>query len=71
MAEYIVNKNAQEGSGEHEVHDLSFGCPHLPNPENQYSLGNHSDCSVPVAKANMIYPPSNGCFYCCKKCHTG
>lgn len=70
MPNYCVNKNAQPGSGDHEVHDLSStkGC--LPDPENRLALGYHSSCRSAVAVAKNSYRDANGCYYCVPECHT-
>ena len=72
MPVYILNKNAQPGSGDHEVHNTS--CSYVPNVENQIALGAHNNCHDAVAAAKHAYPDSknkiNGCYYCCSACHT-
>jgi hypothetical protein len=71
MPNYIINKN-QQANGDHEVHDLSQNCAHLPNPENQIELGYHITCHSAVAEAKRRWPNDriNGCFYCANPCHT-
>ncbi|RXZ51833.1 hypothetical protein [Agromyces binzhouensis] len=70
MPYYLVNRNAQSISGDHEVHDRAsrLGC--LPNPENQIDLGYHGSCSEAVAAARRLYSDVNGCAYCAPACHT-
>ncbi len=68
MANYCVNKNAQS-TGEHEVHNTDT-CSYCPDPSNRLDLGYHSDCKSAVKKAKTYYSKSDGCFYCCKPCHT-
>jgi hypothetical protein len=68
MARYYVNKNAQS-NGDHEVHEQ--GCSHMPYPENREYLGDFSSCKPAVAEAKKTYKQSNGCYYCCRACHTG
>ena len=70
MPSYCVNKNAQPGTGDHEVHDLSSqkGC--LPDPENRLNLGTYSSCSGAVEAAKQYYEDVNGCYYCANECHT-
>ncbi len=70
MPEYCVNKNAQPGSDDHEVHDLSSqqGC--LPNPENRLNLGTFASCGGAVEAAKQHYDDVNGCYYCANECHT-
>lgn len=67
MAHYCVNKNAQD-NGDHEVHVV--GCTYYPAEKNRLPLGDHNSCGPAVTKANETYKKSNGCFYCCKPCHT-
>src|SRR5664279_42317 len=45
MPYFTVNKNAQAGTGDHEVHDLASkrGC--LPSVENRTDLGLYASCS--------------------------
>lgn len=68
MASYYVNKNAQEGSGDHEVHRED--CAWLPQTGNRIYLGEFTDCKPAVAKATEYFVDSNGCVHCCPACHT-
>jgi hypothetical protein len=70
MPNYCVNKHAQPGSGDHEVHDLATikGC--LPSPANRIDLGWHASCRGAVAAAKSHYNDVNGCYYCANECHT-
>ena len=70
MPSFTVNKIAQSGSGDHEVHNLAspYGC--LPAEENRRDLGYFSSCAEAVSAAKRIYPDSNGCYYCARACHT-
>jgi hypothetical protein len=72
MPRYCVNKLAQSGSGDHEVHDLSVGADKgcLPYSINQIDLGYHNSCRDAVARAKSIYSDVNGCFHCANDCHT-
>ena len=69
MASYYVNKNAQT-NGDHEVH--VSGCTYLPAPANRAYLGEFTSCvpAVAEAKRQRLWPRVNGCFYCCRPCHT-
>lgn len=67
MAQYFVNKNAQP-TGEHEVH--MQGCRFMPLPQNCLPLGEHLICQSAVAAARKIFPNVDGCFHCCRVCHT-
>ncbi len=69
MPRYCVNKIAQS-NGDHEVHDLSAGCPKLPDFHNRRDLGTHRICVSAVAEARTTYPQSNGCYWCARACHT-
>lgn len=69
MPQYCVNKNAQPGSNDHEVHRLDT-CPRLPLPQNREPLGEHTTCHTAVAAAKRKYPDSNGCAICSPACHT-
>ena len=70
MPHYCVNKEAQSGSGDHEVHDLAStkGC--LPSASNRVDLGWHASCRGAVAAAKRLYSDVNGCYYCANDCHT-
>lgn len=69
MAKYIVNINAQN-NGDHEVHRDDGSCDHMPNVENRKFLGYFDTCGPAVREAKKSYRQSNGCYYCCKPCHT-
>ena len=64
---YYVNMNAQS-TGEHEVHRED--CSHIPNAENRKFLGNFDNCKDAVKKAKEYYSNVDGCYWCCKPCHT-
>ena len=68
MATYYVNKDAQSGSGDHEVHTST--CSYLPGSANRVYLGEFSSCSAAVDKAKKTYSDSNGCYHCSRACHT-
>lgn len=67
MSNYYVNKNAQS-NGDHEVHTAI--CNFLPNTENRIYLGSHNNCASAVKESRKHYTKTNGCYYCCKECHT-
>lgn len=71
MPSFIINKNAQS-NGDHEAHNTTYPCNHMPNPENQIALGEHNSCHGAVAAAKQKWPNKriNGCAYCCNECHT-
>jgi hypothetical protein len=70
MPSYCVNKVAQSGSGEHEVHDLASPYSCLPAPENRLPLGYHTNCRGAVEAAKAFYDDVNSCFWCARECHT-
>lgn len=73
MAAYYINRNPQPASGEYEVH--RDGCPHPPSYQNRIPLGSYATCHPAVAEAKRRWPNAahkiNGCYYCCRPCHTG
>lgn len=69
MPYFIVNTNAQ-ANGDHEVHNTTTGCGHMPYSSNQQNLGYHASCSGALQEAKKTYSQSNGCYYCCNPCHT-
>jgi len=75
MPSYIVNRNAQFNSGDHEVHvspQSSCRSPQYPEPHNQEFLGVFPTCHDAVREAKRRgYAKANGCYYCANPCHTG
>jgi hypothetical protein len=69
MPRFCVNTTT-DAHGDHEVHDLSAGCPRLPSPAHQHDLGVHSDCHGAVRAAKAIYRTADGCAWCARACHT-
>ena len=67
MKHYYVNKQAQT-TGEHEVH--SETCSYLPSLTNRQYLGYFSDCYAALKEAKKYYSNVDGCYYCCRECHT-
>lgn len=67
MPRYYVNKNAQD-NGDHEVH--TTGCDWMPKPENRTYLGEFSSCKPAVTEAKKTYTKADGCYHCCRDCHT-
>ncbi|TQL01793.1 hypothetical protein [Cellulomonas sp. SLBN-39] len=70
MPYFCVNKNAQPGSRDHEVHDTASTKRCLPDPVNQLSLGYHATCAGAVQAAKLYYNDVNGCAQCAPTCHT-
>lgn len=71
MPNFVLNRNKQ-ANGDHEVHNTTDGCSFMPNPENQVPLGIHATCHDAVTAAKNANPSLriNGCYYCCRACHT-
>lgn len=71
MHRFIINKQ-QQNNGDHEVHNATTGCSFMPHLQNQVDLGFHADCSGAVTNAKAANPTLriNGCYYCCRACHT-
>lgn len=71
MPRFIINNNEQD-NGDHEVHNVTKGCDYMPDTKNQIDLGTHQSCHEAVAEAKRRWPRTriNGCFYCCRACHT-
>lgn len=70
MAQYCVNRDAQSGSRDHEVHNLDVATRCLPSPPNRIALGDHSSCQSAVEAAKQHFDDTNGCAYCAPDCHT-
>ncbi|WP_343224791.1 hypothetical protein [Pelagicoccus sp. SDUM812005] len=71
MPQFIINKNQQD-NGDYEVHNATSGCQYMPLPQNQVDLGYHASCHGAVLHAKRQWPNEriNGCFWCCRACHT-
>lgn len=67
MAFYYVNTVAQP-TGEHEVHTSS--CSYLPSEQNRKYLGVFDNCTDAIREAKKYYSNVDGCYYCCRPCHT-
>ena len=65
MDKYYVNDFPQT-TGEHEVHRED--CAFLPG--NRTYLGEFSECSEAVAEAGKYFKKVDGCYFCCRDCHT-
>ena len=65
LYKYYVNDNAQV-TGEREVHreDCSF------LPGDRTYLGEFSNCEEALEKAGEYYNKVDGCYFCCRECHT-
>lgn len=71
MQRFIINRNEQP-NGDYEVHNKTTGCTHMPLLSNQIDLGLHTDCHGAVRHAKQQWPKEkiNGCYWCCRVCHT-
>jgi len=65
MASYYVNNKAQP-NGDHEVHMTA--CNYFPSDRTY--LGEFASCAPAVDRANETHRPANGCWHCCRPCHT-
>lgn len=68
MPRFYVNTNSQS-NGDHEVHEDNY-CSNAPSQFNRKDLGYHTDCHGAVREAKKTYSKANGCYYCCRPCHT-
>lgn len=62
---YILNKNAQFGTGCHKIHTIE--CTKRPREENTIDL---KECICPIEakiRAKEYYSIVSGCKYCCKQ----
>lgn len=66
---YIVNKNAQLGTGCHKIHTNE--CKRKPKKENAVYLGKHMCPFAAKSKAKDYFSNVDGCSYCCKEIHAG
>lgn len=62
---YYVNTRPKVGQN-HEVH--KDGCDYMPL--NKKLLGLFSNCEDAVKKAKETYSDADGCYFCCRPCHT-
>ncbi len=54
--------------GDHEVHTEQ--CAWLPKAENREYLGVFANCHSAVLTAKVRGYHANGCYHCCRECHT-
>lgn len=71
MPRFILNKK-QQANGDHDVHNKTTGCSHMPALSNQIDLGEHLSSHSAVLEAKRRYPNAriDGCAYCSPSCHT-
>jgi hypothetical protein len=67
MYRYCVSKKAKP-TGEHEVHTSL--CGYNPPPEDCVDLGEHRTCREAILKAREYYEKVQGCYFCCRECHS-
>jgi hypothetical protein len=70
MHTYFFNINTDD-NGNHEIH--TDGCSYLPAVQNREIIGYYSDCKEALNAAKNRYPSKSfdGCYWCCRNCHTG
>jgi hypothetical protein len=72
---YFMNAN-QQTNGDYEVHDNL--CSYGKQVIDPVELGDYASCQPAVQKAERLYGRAarqndgqvNGCYYCCRPCHT-
>lgn len=64
---YYVNNNVQH-NGDYEVHVST--CEYFSMMFNRTEIGEFETCQEAIRKAKKRYPRANGCFTCCRPCHT-
>lgn len=64
---YYVNPTAQS-TGEHEVHE--GGCYWLAKVYYPVLLGSFANCHEAFAAARSRGYKADGCYYCCRECHS-
>lgn len=70
MYRYVINTRTQSND-EHEIHNITVGCPYLPPETHRLDLGLHPDCNSALSEARRNWPPRriNGCPWCARECH--
>jgi len=63
--------NGIDEHGNHEVHTES--CKYLPSESNRTYIGRFNSCKEAIEDAEAKFPTQSfdGCFWCCRECHTG
>lgn len=73
MFQYIMNRNFQQ-NGDLEIHCLGNHCPKLPASSNMIPLGYFENCHEAISAAKIRWPQYeaniDGCYHCCRPCHT-
>ena len=66
MDQFIVDAETRNNlNGDHEVHNVSVGCIHLPPADHWVDLGEHPNSFSAVVAAKKIYSNTIGCHLCC------
>lgn len=70
MPTYLYNDSKTDGTF-HEVHTDT--CQHLPYSWNRVNLGWHINCEEAIKEAQRRTGKYDfdGCYHCCRECHTG
>lgn len=64
------NKNT-DNKGNHEVH--AEDCSYIPNSTNRILIGYENNCQSAIQRVKKDSNKLNydGCYFCCRDCHTG
>jgi len=71
MASFFYYNENIDDKGNHEVHEDD--CSYLPDVLNRKMIGYENDCKTAIQRAKNETGKTNfdGCFHCCRACHTG
>ncbi|GAB3003335.1 hypothetical protein GCM10010960_15160 [Arenimonas maotaiensis] len=71
MHRFVISTRTQFND-EHEVHNITIGCPYMPPESHRLDLGAHPHCQSALAEARRNWPPRriNGCRWCARECHS-
>ncbi len=63
---FIINQNTQ-ANGDHEIHNATQGCEHMPATENRFELGFFANSELAFKRAKMNWPGEkiSRCRSCC------
>lgn len=64
---YYINATPKI-DGWYEVHAIS--CVQTSLIKTTVPLGEYTSCQEAITAAKLKYPKADGCYYCCKECHT-
>ncbi|MCF1715251.1 hypothetical protein L0U88_11495 [Flavihumibacter sp. RY-1] len=68
MKQFFYLNLVPQIDGYREVH--TSDCRFFPTQHNRIPLGEYFSCREAVAAAKNKYLKSDGCYYCCRECHT-